>query len=418
MKPDDKECNKEPNPDEKRQRLTSFLIMDYIMFALSLHFSIYFASLWPYMSLVGLLLKSIDPEATEEFFGWVVAMFSLGQIIASPLFGLYSSRRNTVRTPCIIAAVVAICGNLLYISVSELPSGRRHAIAGSRLIMGFSAGVNGCCRAYIATKSFGANRDRAIAIATAAMTMTGPVSVIQAAVSFVGYPGHWVGPIRFDMYTLPSMILIICCVIGIVLNQDRFNVIPKFNRLAFVQKNVELGSPFAMIMFNWTHSETTFYTSLMMGCSAVLQLLMLFILRCYQITVFRVEKRASIIFGLSIQLLFLTSSLFHHNPAKLVGCPNDFRWCEWTPPIPQILYISSFPLLFLGIPPVNVALSTLYSNVLGPRPQIIWLVNAAILISSILVIVVKYGIMVPLVVKPTLKSGQSFAFKNGIVWHF
>lgn len=53
-----------------------------ISFVGSVQFSLYFSVLWPY-------LQTLDKSATENFFGYIVAVYSLGQMISSPAFGYW-----------------------------------------------------------------------------------------------------------------------------------------------------------------------------------------------------------------------------------------------------------------------------------------------------------------------------------------
>ena len=52
------------------------------------------------------------------------------------------------------------------------------------------------------------------------------------------------------------------------------------------------------------------------------------------------------------------------------GCPYDQTWCQYTPAIYLAQYISSDFLIGVGYPACNVMSYTLYSKILGPKPQV------------------------------------------------
>lgn len=55
-----------------------------------MQFGLFVASMWPY-------LQILDPLSTEYFLGWVVASYSLGQIIASPIVGYVNLFNRTIQ---------------------------------------------------------------------------------------------------------------------------------------------------------------------------------------------------------------------------------------------------------------------------------------------------------------------------------
>lgn len=52
------------------------------------------------------------------------------------------------------------------------------------------------------------------------------------------------------------------------------------------------------------------------------------------------------------------------------GCPYDQTWCQYTPAIHLAQYITSDFLIGVGYPACNVMSYTLYSKILGPKPQV------------------------------------------------
>lgn len=52
------------------------------------------------------------------------------------------------------------------------------------------------------------------------------------------------------------------------------------------------------------------------------------------------------------------------------GCPYEQTWCQYTPAIHLAQYITSDVLIGIGYPACNVMSYTLYSKILGPKPQV------------------------------------------------
>jgi len=68
----------------------------------------------------------------------------------------------------------------------------------------------------------------------------------------------------------------------------------------------------------------------------------------------------------SLQAMQLPSN----HTVEPMGCPVTQAWCLHTPMIYLAQYISSDVLIGLGYPVCNVMSYTLYSKILGPKPQV------------------------------------------------
>ena len=84
-------------------------------------------------------LLQVDPMATTSFLGYVVAMYSVGQLVASPLFGVWSNYRP-VREPILVSIIFNILANLVYAYVNAFPSQKKFVLLISRTFVGFGAG--------------------------------------------------------------------------------------------------------------------------------------------------------------------------------------------------------------------------------------------------------------------------------------
>jgi len=132
------------------------------------------------------------------------------------------------------------------------------------------------------------------------------------------------------------------------------------------------------------------------------------------------------------------------------GCDQSMEWCHYTPKLPLLVYLLSYPLMSIGLPISNVAVSTLYSKILGPRkqgwmqsvmnvagsaarflgpilisvlfekfgPRIAWLMTSGVITISICTVLVFFYSLRPLEMKPKMASGDKLRYDGGILYHF
>lgn len=81
----------------------------------------------------------VDKSASASFLGWVVAAYSLGQMVASPLFGLWSNRRPR-NVPLVCSILINVAANILYAYISLPPSHNKYYMLMARIFVGFGAG--------------------------------------------------------------------------------------------------------------------------------------------------------------------------------------------------------------------------------------------------------------------------------------
>uniref|UniRef100_A0A914CAT3 Uncharacterized protein n=1 Tax=Acrobeloides nanus TaxID=290746 RepID=A0A914CAT3_9BILA len=198
------------NNTEKGTKWTSIYIASLIAFIGSVQMSIFFNSLWPY-------LQILDNTATEEFFGYVVSFYSIGQIIAYPLFDL-----ALLRT---------------FVSNESKPEERAKVMAiltcGSAI--GNSVGPGSLFLIYFCFNENSKNEVLKVKVCTKIGDSENPKIANYKKSQF--WPGY-------------DLIAVIVCYIA------------KFTQM-FVSTNIEtLGSSFAMLMFNWSNSDTVLYTSI------------------------------------------------------------------------------------------------------------------------------------------------------------
>ncbi len=76
---------------------------------------------------------------TASFLGWVVAAYSLGQMVASPLFGLWSNHRPR-REPLVCSIFINFSANIYYAYVYLPPSHKKVHMLLARIFVGIGAG--------------------------------------------------------------------------------------------------------------------------------------------------------------------------------------------------------------------------------------------------------------------------------------
>ncbi|XP_055241307.1 major facilitator superfamily domain-containing protein 8 isoform X8 [Gorilla gorilla gorilla] len=119
-----------------KSRWRSIRILYLTMFLSSVGFSIVMMSIWPY-------LQKIDPTADTSFLGWVIASYSLGQMVASPIFGLWSNYRPR-KEPLIVSILISVAANCLYAYLHIPASHNKYYMLVARGLLGIGAVFQTC----------------------------------------------------------------------------------------------------------------------------------------------------------------------------------------------------------------------------------------------------------------------------------
>lgn len=198
-------------PNQYRSRWLSIRIMYFTMFMSAVTFTMSMSTMWPY-------LEVLDTKATPKLLGWVVASYSIGQFVASPLFGFWSSCRGA-KEPLLVSLVLQIGSNVFYAYIQSVQGDGETWLIVARVTIGFSSGNAAVVRAYVSGATTLAER-------TGAMTMVslfqsvgfilGPV--FQTGLVALGYPGpvekSW---FHFNMYTSPGFLAGVFSIINLIL---------------------------------------------------------------------------------------------------------------------------------------------------------------------------------------------------------
>ncbi|KAH7723393.1 Protein F27D9.2 [Aphelenchoides avenae] len=187
------------SPGEPATDWRSIYVASALSFVGAVQFSLYFSSLWPY-------LRIIDKGADEAFFGYIVAVYSLGQIISSPTFGWVSNKLKEVRLPMFVGLAMMLLGNMLYIALEFSGVAPRYLLLVGRFITGMGSGNVILLRTYASTASTYKDRHKAIAYVTCGQALgqtSGPA--FQFLFTPLTYPGvQLFTGMSFNMYTAPA----------------------------------------------------------------------------------------------------------------------------------------------------------------------------------------------------------------------
>ncbi|KAK0427107.1 hypothetical protein QR680_010064 [Steinernema hermaphroditum] len=360
----------------------SLYIASFISFCAAVQYGLYFSSLWPY-------LKIIDPDITEQFFGVIIAAYSMAACFSSPLFGYWSNRAKRVSVPMKAGIISMFTGNVIYLSCELLPSHRRYALCVARFLVGVGSANIPLLRAYASTSCHPKDRPRATAFVTGGIAigiMIGPA--IQACFTSISYPGLIIfRNFSISMYTASAYGACFMNALSFVCLQFFFvekysgihkenaqqtdeRTVPKFDRLAaficnftrftqqFTFTNVEiLGAPYAMTVFAFTKYDTVQYGSLAQSGMGIMGVSFFVLFIAFKLNKY-VKYRIGNITAFGLMLLFhlatypwpflqtkietYTDNDFLNTTEEIVGCNTDhFGWCTTTPRVnPWVYYIS------------------------------------------------------------------------------
>ncbi|KAM5307971.1 major facilitator superfamily domain-containing protein 8 isoform 2-T2 [Glossophaga mutica] len=415
-----------------KSRWRSIRILYLTMFLSSVGFSIVIMSIWPY-------LQKIDQTADASFLGWVMASFSLGQMVASPLFGLWSNYRPR-KEPLIVSIFISVVANCLYAYVHVPASHNKYYMLAARGLVGFGSGNVAVIRSYVAGATSLQERTSSMANITACQALgfiVGPV--FQTCFALIGEKGVTWETIRLqiNMYTAPVLLgaflgVLNIILILVILREHRVDdsgrqckninfegtdevQVPQGNidRVAIVTTNVlffmvlfifalfeTILTPLTMDMYAWTQEQAVLYDGIILAALAVEAIVVFMGIKLLSK---KIGERAILLGGLIIvwagffillpwgnQLPKIQWEDLHNNSIpnttfgeiiitlwkfprdhseEPTGCPIEQAWCLYTPMIHLAQFFTSAVLIGIGYPSCNVMSYTLYSKLLGPQPQ-------------------------------------------------
>ncbi|KAM8928173.1 major facilitator superfamily domain-containing protein 8 isoform 2-T2 [Lycaon pictus] len=424
--------------DHYKSRWRSIRILYLTMFLSSVGFSIVIMSIWPY-------LQKIDQTADASFLGWVIASFSLGQMVASPVFGLWSNYRPR-KEPLIISLSISVAANCLYAYVHVPASHNKYYMLVARGLVGFGAGNVAVIRSYIAGATSLQERTSSMANTSACQALgfiLGPGRYFShTCFALIGEKGVTWDTIKLqiNMYTAPVLLGAFLGVLNIILilillrehhvddsgrqcknvnfeeaSTDEVQV-PQGNidQVAVVATNIvffvilfifalfeTIVTPLTMDMYAWTREQAVLYDGIILAALGVEALI---IFMGIKLLSKKIGERAILLGGFivvwvgffillpwgnhfpkiqwedlhntsipnttfgEIIITLWKSPKEDHNEGP-TGCPIGQAWCFYTPMIHLAQFLTSAVLIGIGYPSCNVMSYTLYSKILGPKPQ-------------------------------------------------
>lgn len=308
------------------------------MFLSSASFTIIVSSIWPY-------LRTMDDHASKSFYGWIVASFSLGQLVSSPIFGFWANYRP-LKEPMFLSLTIFTVSSLVYSYCDAFPADiAAWVMMASRFFVGVGAGNVSVVRAYISAATTEKERTSAMANVSAFQALgiiLGPV--FGLAFAPLGYPGLSIPAIKFaiNLYTGPGYLGVFLGIVNIILlfffkeirlfdkNNKSFginstavhaapvhsvlskkeNTFPSYDKLGsiiciflffsiFILFTVfeTIGTPLSMDEFAWTRKEANIYNNIVyaaLGITAIIVFIIIKVLNRY------VQERTLFVAGLMI----------------------------------------------------------------------------------------------------------------------
>ncbi|KAB1281887.1 Major facilitator superfamily domain-containing protein 8 [Camelus dromedarius] len=313
-----------------KSRWRSIRILYLTMFLSSVGFSIVIMSIWPY-------LQKIDQTADASFLGWVIASFSLGQMVASPIFGLWSNYRPR-KEPLIVSTLISVGANCLYAYVHVPASHNKYYMLVARGLVGFGAASTDEIQAPQG------NIDQVAVVASNVLFFV--ILFIFALFETI------VTPLTMDMYAWTREQAVLYD--GIILAALGVEAVIIFMGVKLLSKKIgERAILLGGLIVVWVG----FFILLPWGNQ----------FPKIQWEDLHNNSIPNTTFG-EIIITLWKSPREDHNEGP-TGCPIEQAWCLYTPMIYLAQFLTSAVLIGIGYPSCNVMSYTLYSKILGPKPQ-------------------------------------------------
>ncbi|KAF4522922.1 hypothetical protein B566_EDAN012081, partial [Ephemera danica] len=403
---------------QRGERWRSIRIIYFTMFMMSLGFSIILTGVWPF-------LNKLDPHASKEFLGFVVAANPFAQMLFSPLFGYWGNRSKSVRAPLLLSLSLFTAASAGYALLELFPtSSVRYWMVATRFLVGVGSASITLCRSYLSAATTLRERTGAISMVSLAQVLgfiVGPgVQVLVTPLGDSGVPVFG-GALTINMYTaagwvnvalsLTNLLLFLPCVFrerriaGREAMRDQgtsseketwsgtkpdyvgsWSLICAFFILLFNFVLLEtMGAPLVMDQFAWTKEEALYYMGIIMSACAIAAVFTFVAIKplCRWF-----NERSVMLYG-GFMLMVVGPALcipWGSSPPKLmisdevvngtepVGCPVSSQpWCAYTPAMTIEQLILGYALTSVGYPIAVTLIQTIFSKLLGPRPQGVWM---------------------------------------------
>ncbi|KAJ0183569.1 hypothetical protein K1T71_001545 [Dendrolimus kikuchii] len=415
----------EPAPDvlletdeERRQRWRSLYVIYFTMFQMSLGFSIVLTGVWPY-------LDKLEPGSQKEILGLAVGANPLGQLVFSPLLGWWANRSGGTRGPLLATLALFVFSSALYSQLHLTRPYAKYWMVFARFLVGVSSANVAVVRSYLSAATLLRERTRAVTVVSLAQVLgfvVGPA--LQAAATPLGPgapyppPGDYSRPLRLDMYTAAGWINVLLGLLNFLLflpwcfkerkiaareamiaqGKDSekealqamkpdlvssWALVGAFFVLVFNFVLLEtLATSLTMDQFAWSKRQALEYMGALMSAGGVVACVTFALIS--PLTKY-FEERAVLLWG-GFLLTGVASLLCIPwgpgapplaplgAPEAGGGCPADTQpWCATTRRLHVSQFLMGYACISVGYSLGVTLIQTIFSKVLGPRPQGVWM---------------------------------------------
>lgn len=406
--------------DERKERWRSIYAIYFTMFLMSLGFSIILTGVWPY-------LDKLDKDAGKEFMGYVVAANPLGQMLFSPLVGWWGDRRGSIRLPLLSTLALFTFASGLYSVLEIVPGDQKMYMIAARFLVGVSSANIAVARSYLSAATKFVERTHAVSMVSLAQVLgfvVGPG--LQAAVTPLGEKGVYFINVPINMYTMTGWINVIMGILNFALflpwnftehriaireamrNEGKqteeetlksikpdilaaVTLICAFFVLVFNFVLLEtLGTSLTMDQFAWSKTESLYYMGLLMSIGAIMSCITFVMIEplCKRFNERKVMLWGGFLFMVIGRILYIPwgpdpPKIADYGPFNnitkdadgidIVGCPHTQEWCTYTPQLTVTQFFIGYGFTTIGYPLGVTLIQTIFSKVLGPRPQGVWM---------------------------------------------
>ncbi|XP_075226310.1 CLN7/MFS domain-containing 8 isoform X2 [Lycorma delicatula] len=355
--------------------------------------------------------------------GYVVAANPLAQMLFSPLAGWWGNRLGTCRLPIVISLIIFVFANASYSLLELIHWYPKYWMLMSRFFVGISSANIAICRSYLSAATKVEERTGAVSMVSLAQVLgfiIGPA--FQASVTPLGDKGIILfGFLPLNMYSAAGWINVILGIFNTFLLMPyifverpiaakeamllsgaqseqaawkdckpdyliAWTMIVSFFILVFNFVLLEtLGTSLSMDQFAWSKSEAVKYMGLLLSVGSLFACLTFAVIGplCKRFNDARVLQWGGFLLMVVGRSLYIPYSNVYPLMAPLNfgnisldeirGCPASQEWCTYTPAMTVEQFFFGFALTAIGYPIGVTLIQTIFSKILGPRPQGVWM---------------------------------------------
>ncbi|XP_069985781.1 major facilitator superfamily domain-containing protein 8 isoform X2 [Penaeus vannamei] len=414
-------------PGERRARRHSHWIIYITAFVMSIGFSIVLTGVWPY-------LQRLDASVSKEFLGWAIAANPLGQMVASPLLGLWGNKAGSNRGAFLTTILLFITGNILYAILSLFGTAAKGVMIFSRFLVGISSAIQAALAVAFSHEKINENKTSSaleipedeidganLGIEWNMYTATGWVATFLGALNFFLFL-----PCIFREYPIAAKEAQLT---RHAASEDKklpkpdyialVGVLISFFIILFIYVLIEtLLVPMCIDLYAWTDEQAITVVGIGLSIAGALSVIM-FTLTSVLTRKFD-ERKVFIFVGLvpltvamlihfpmgntypkmqnctshesasefgsfttvlpNLNFTGFNSSLSRHRRHAVrddtctdLGCPQEQEWCLYTPIVEMPQMVVADTAAVIGYPVAFTLSSSFFSKILGPKPQGVWM---------------------------------------------